>query len=79
MYLSAAMEGENMRPALAYALAHETAHMSEAEVIALVRKARQNLGIKSDTAAKVEETPAPPTIQAPTARPRVRRRVEVTV
>lgn len=64
--LAAAMEAEHMRPALVYAMALETAHMPEADVLQLIRQARQNLSISEE-----EEVAAPP---APArSRPRARR------
>ena len=44
--LAAAMEGDNMRPALVHAMAAQTADLGEAEILEMIREARAELGIK---------------------------------
>lgn len=49
--LAAALEGDHMRSSLLLAMIAETRELAEDDVVALVRRAREQLGIKNTTPA----------------------------
>ena len=62
--LAAALEGDNMMSALVGAMVVCTADLSEADLIASIVKARNQMGIRGDTQVSAPTPPAPAPAEA---------------